>query len=152
VLTFSTNDAHAQSAFWNLHLGMPAQEVLALTGHSVSELAARPIVSGRRILNDTVAWTACNLPVRRSLAFDTLERLDVIGITYRTRPEHTRELTQCMLGTLEDEYGKQSCDSLGMSVVHRWVVDASTIEFEAKAYNDQDTFLMVYMYGQEPKP
>jgi hypothetical protein len=136
--------------FMGLRLGMPASEAFEVTGRDV-DLSSFPVISGKRIVNDTIPIGDCGAYFRRSIAFDTLQRLKVVGLTHRTHPAKVEAVKECVLNWLTKEYGDPEIDSLTNDTVdmYVWRSADAMITMDSRPYNERHSFVLVYYLASE---
>lgn len=126
-------------------LGMPAEEVVKKLERNV-DLGSLRVISGKKILNDTILFPSCDQPFRRSVGFDAEHKLSAIGLTHRTDSVKCEELKECALSYLTREYGSPAIDTADTVVVYSWKFDEAIITLDAKDYNERDWFVQVYYF------
>lgn len=144
----SVSTAHAQK-FQGLEIGMSTSEALRATDRNL-DISTIPFSGSKRILNDTVLFSECGLPFRRSLGFNKEDKLVAVGLTYKTLPHEVGSAQECALAHLTTEYGAPHATQVIDSVlVHEWDFGGTLMTLEAKAYNERDHFVLVYFYRKE---
>lgn len=143
---------HKPSDFFGFKIGMPAAAALKLSGKNPHALDALPLREGQRVLSDTVAIASCDLPVRRSLGFDSTNRLTAIGYTYKTTPEAIETLRECAYQWLVKSFGPPTEEAVRDSTSQEvWRLGQhDEITFETRAYNSHDVFLLIYYFRAAP--
>jgi hypothetical protein len=136
--------------FMGLRLGMSAKEAFKVTGKAL-DLSTYKVIAGKQIVNDTIEVGDCDAYFRRSIAFDSLQRLKVVGLTYRTNPIDVEDVRKCTLGWLEMQYGTPEIDSLTNDTVdtYIWRADDAMITMDSRPYNERHSFVMVYFFRRE---
>lgn len=136
--------------FMGLKLGMSPNETFEITGREV-DISRYPVISGKRIVSDTIPIGECSAYFRRSIAFDTLQRLKVIGLTHRTHPAKVEAVKACMLKWLTADYGEPEIDSLTNDTVdmYVWRTADAVVTMDSRPYNERHSFVLVYFYGSE---
>lgn len=130
---------------------MNAPTVLRILHLPDDRLAGLPYITGRKILHDTEALTDCKLPFRRSFAFDSSGRLTAIGLTYKTPNRRLKDDRECGLKWLAEEFGKPAEEFYRDSVkVSAWNVGSAKLTLEAKSYDDNFGFVLIYLYTEGP--
>lgn len=133
-----------------LRLGMSPSEAFKVTGKQV-DLSNYKVIAGKRIVNDTIALGDCGSYFRRSIAFDTLQRLKVVGLTYRDNPVDIEGVRTCTLNWLEKTYGTPEIDSLSNDTVdtYIWRSADAMITMDSRPYNERHSFVLVYFFRRE---
>lgn len=126
-------------------LGMPSDEVLGKLGKNVDLNTVR-VISGKKILNDTISFPSCGQQFRRSVGFDADHRLSAIGLTHRTDSIQCEAIKTCVLEYLEEKFGSPAIDTADTVVVYTWKFDKAIITLDAKDYNERDWFVQVYYF------
>jgi hypothetical protein len=136
--------------FMGLRLGMSPDEAFKVTGKQV-DLSTYKVIGGKRIVNDTIEISDCNAYFRRSIAFDSLQRLKVVGLTFRSNPVGIEDVRTCTLSWLEQKYGKPEIDSLTNDTVdtYIWQKADATITMDSRPYNERHSFVMVYFFRSD---
>lgn len=136
--------------FMGLRLGMSASDAFKITGKHV-DLASYKVIGGKKIVNDTIALGDCGAYFRRSIAFDTLQRLKVVGLTYRDNPVDIEDVRTCTLNWLEKKYGTPEIDSLTNDTVdtYIWRAEDAMITMDSRPYNERHSFVLVYFFRRE---
>jgi hypothetical protein len=133
-----------------LRLGMSANDAFRITGKSV-DLSTYKVISGKRIVNDTIAIAECGARFRRSIAFDSLQKLKVVGLTYRSDSAKIAKVKDCTYEWLVGQYGKPEIDSVTEDTVdmYIWRAADAVITMDARPYNERHSFVLVYFYRRE---
>jgi hypothetical protein len=136
--------------FMGLRLGMTSKEAFKVTGKKV-DLTGYKVIGGKKIVNDTIGIGECNAYFRRSIAFDSLQRLKVVGLTYRSGPNDIEDVKTCTLNWLEKKYGKPEIDSLTNDTVdtYIWREADATITMDSRPYNERHSFVLVYFFRSD---
>ena len=134
----------------DLRLGMSPLEAEAVTGKSI-QLAHLKAIKGKKIVNDTIALSECATEFRRSIAFDSLQRLSVIGLTHRTNAKQAEVVKECMEAWLTTIYGIPSIDSVTNDTVQMqiWRTGDTMITMDARPYNERHSFVSIYYFRRE---
>ncbi len=142
-----------EKPFMGLQLGMPAREALKLTGRAPDVLTQVRVRDGKRIITDTVPLTFCKLPMRRSLGFDSLGTLTAIGITYKTTPDKIKSARDCAFQWLTSMFGSSDEEQIHDNTKQEiWHLGAAQLTMEAKGYNENDYFVLIYYYKPNERP
>jgi hypothetical protein len=133
-----------------LRLGMSANDAFRITGMSV-DLSTYKVISGKRIVNDTIALADCGASFRRSIAFDSLQKLKVVGLTYRSDSSRIARVRDCTYDWLVGQYGSPVIDSTTEDTVdtYMWQAADAVITMDARPYNERHSFVLVYFYRRE---
>ncbi len=133
-----------------LRLGMSANEAFEVTGKFV-DLSRLKVIGGKRIVNDTVGLPDCGAAFRRSIAFDSLQKLKVVGLTYRSDSATIVDVKECTLGWLQDHYGRPEIDSTTNDTVNTYIWRAADamITMDTRPYNERHSFVLVYFFRRE---
>ena len=133
-----------------LRLGMSANDAFRITGKSV-DLSTYKVISGKRIVNDTIALADCGASFRRSIAFDSSQKLKVIGLTYRSDSARIAKVKDCTFDWLVAQYGKPEIDSTTEDTVDTYVWQAAdaVITMDSRPYNERHSFVLVYFFRRE---
>jgi hypothetical protein len=138
----------AQSSFFGLSIGMSSHEALAKLRKPIDALEHIKAHGGQRVLTDTCPLTFCKLAIRRSLGFDTTDRLKGIGLTYKTTEDDIKEARDCAFTWLSNTYGPPSAEeSVGGNTKEVWHLGKARLTLEAKNYNPRDYFVLIYYYS-----
>jgi hypothetical protein len=130
---------------------MDAHSALQTLGIDDDQLASLPYITGKKILHDTVALTRCELRFRRSFGFDSTQRLRVIGLTHKTPNPILARDRDCSKKWLVDQFGEPFEESMRDSVrVSAWNVAGAKLTLEAKSYDDNYGFVLIYLYPDSP--
>jgi hypothetical protein len=133
--------------FMGFRLGMKASVALRHEGKNPKALDRIKPHLGQRVISDTVPVTACKLPMRRSLGFDSASMLTAVGLTYKTTPEHITDARDCAHQWLVAAYGAPTGEAMRDSTKQEvWTLGPARITLEAKAYNARDYFVLMYYY------
>lgn len=133
-----------------MRIGMSAKEAFKITGRSV-DLSTYKVIGGKRIVNDTIELSNCGVRFRRSMAFDSSQRLKVVGLTYRSDSTENVRVRNCTLGWLQATYGRPEIDSITNDTVdtYIWRADDAMITMDARPYNERHSFVLVYFFRRE---
>jgi hypothetical protein len=138
----------AQSTFFGLSVGMSSHEALTKLRKPADALENVKPHGGKRILTDTCPLTFCKLPIRRSIGFDTTDRLKGIGLTYKTSADFVKEARDCAFTWLSNTYGPPSSEEKdGGATRDVWHLGKARLTLESKNYNPKDFFVLIYYYS-----
>ncbi len=144
----STSRAQKESAFLDLKIGMDGERALSILQRPMDLLTNAPLIAGKRIINDTLAFGNCNIPMRRSIALDSGNMLRVVGLTYRGTSEDISGKEACALSWLTNKYGPPTgTDTLAEVPIYKWVMGSTQLTLETKGYNEKDFFILIYYYA-----
>ena len=149
VLSFLSDPA-AQPGFLGLRVGMKAATALAIADKKPDALEHAKPHAGQRVISDILSLTDCEIPMKRSLGFDTAGTLTAVGLTYETFPERIAEARDCAFKWLTKTYGPPTSESVADSVKQEvWQYDGVKLTLEAKQYNPHDVFVLIYYYKDD---
>lgn len=135
--------------FLGLHLGMKASAAMRHEGKDPDAFRRINAHSGERVFSDTLLLTSCKMAMRRSLGFDSVERLTAIGLTYKTTPGRIQEARDCAYRWLSKRYGPATAETIRDSTKQEvWKLGPAQITLEAKGYNPTDYFVLIYYYKE----
>ena len=126
-------------------LGMPSSEVLPILGRTV-DLDKTPLISGKKILNDTIPFPECNKPFRRSVGFNSDHKLTAVGLTHKSDSANAAQLGECVLGYLSTEFGTPIEEMPDSITVYTWKFKDALITMDIKPYNERDWIVLVYYF------
>jgi hypothetical protein len=133
-----------------LRLGMSANDAFKITGKNV-DLSKYKVIGGKRIVNDTFSLADCGAHFRRSIGFDSLQKLKVVGLTYRSDSAEIAKVRECTLNWLQASYGQPSIDSTTNDTVdtYIWRAADAMITMDSRPYNERHSFVLVYFFRRE---
>ncbi len=148
VLAFLGNPA-AQPGFLGLRVGMKAATALPIVNKQTDALVHVKFHSGQRVISDNVTFSDCELSMKRSLGFDSMNTLTAIGLTYKTTPERIVDARDCAFQWLKKSYGPPTSETEDTVKQEVWQYDGVKLTLEAKQYNSNDVFVLIYYYKED---
>jgi hypothetical protein len=135
-----------QPGFLGLLVGMKSTSALMIISKNSDALVHVKVHSGQRVISDTIPFSDCELPMKRSLGFDSTNTLTAVGLTYKTTPNRIDAARDCAFKWLKKSYGKPTAEIQDTVKQEVWQYDGVKLTLEAKQYNPHDAFVLIYYY------
>ena len=143
-------DPASQPGFLGLRVGMKAATALAIADKKLDALQHSKPHAGQRVISDILSLTDCELPMHRSLGFDSTGTLTAVGLTYETFPDRIADARDCAFKWLKKTYGPPTAETVTNDVKQEvWQYDGVKLTLEAKQYNPHDVFVLIYYYKED---